>query len=108
MIDELGPGNARFFAHEIESDELVAMGEERVELGIDDPLGLEPMRVGHETGAEPELDVVEPFTTRVFDVLVGDAPARILVRENACHELNPSEKANEIGFRLHDLQMRPK
>ena len=64
--------------------------------------------MGHETGAEPKLNVVEPFTARVFDVLIGDAPARIVVRENARHELDPAEKAGQISFRLDDLQMGAK
>ena len=64
--------------------------------------------MGHETGAEPKLNVVKPFTARVFDVLIGDAPARIVVRENARHELDPAEKASQISFRLDDLQMGAK
>jgi len=76
--------------------------------GFDDPLGVEPMRVGHETRAEPKLDVVEPFTSRVFDVLIGDAPAGVVVRENARHELDPAEKASQVSFRFDDLQMRTK
>ena len=94
-----------------DSDELHADAEiaharrDPVGQSADDRHRVEPVRLGHEPRAEPELEVVDALSPGVFDVLVRDPLARVLVDEDRGHPLEALEKRRQPWLRLHDLHV---
>ena len=67
---------------------------------------VEPVRPGHEAGAEAQFDVIQPLAGGVLDVFPRDAPARGEVTEDGRHPLDAPQPGNEVGLDAVDLDVR--
>ena len=82
-------------------------GHDTVGHGLDHTGRLEPVRFGHEPGAEAKFDVVDPFPAGIHDVFVGHPPAGIQVVQNSRQPPeSPDEVHQAIRLAVHD-DVRP-
>ena len=63
------------------------------------------MRLRHKPWAETQLDVIDAFAPRVFDVFVGHAPYGIGIDQHRGHPMKELQEGDEPRLRHRDLNV---
>ena len=68
---------------------------------------VELMRLRHEIGTEPQLQVIDPFPLGVLDIFAGNAAAGFAIRKHSRRPKHFREERHQPRLRLRYLRMRP-